>query len=53
MTAYMVSTSKGDLVYGSMKHYSIFAVGLLLFAFTMIMNIIARRLVSKFKLNYQ
>lgn len=53
MTAYMVSTSKGDLVYGSMKHYSIFAVGLLLFAFTMVMNIIARRLVSKFKLNYQ
>ncbi len=53
MTAYMVSTSKGDLVYGSMKHYSIFAVGLLLFCFTMVMNIIARRLVSKFRLSYQ
>lgn len=53
MTAYMVSTSKGDMQYGSMKYYSIFAVGLVLFAFTFSMNIIARKLVAKFKLNYQ
>lgn len=53
MTAYMVSTSKGDIVVGSMKYYSIFAVGLVLFAFTFSMNLIARKLVAKFKLNYQ
>ena len=53
MTSYMVSTSKGDLVVGSMKYMSIFAVGLVLFAFTFGMNMIARKLVAKFKLNYQ
>lgn len=53
MTAYMVSTSKGDIPVGSMKYYSIFAVGLVLFAFTFGMNMIARKLVAKFKLNYQ
>jgi phosphate transport system permease protein len=53
MTAYMVSTSKGDMPYGSMKYYSIFAVGLVLFAMTFGMNMIARKLVAKFKLNYQ
>lgn len=53
MTAYMVSTSKGDIEVGTMKYYSIFAVGLVLFAFTFGMNMIARKLVNKFKLNYQ
>ncbi len=53
MTAYMVSTSKGDLEHGTMKYWSIFAVGLVLFAFTFSMNLIARKLVAKFKLNYQ
>ncbi len=53
MTAYMVSTSKGDLEYGTMKYWSIFAVGLVLFAITFSMNLVARKLVSKFKLNYQ
>jgi phosphate transport system permease protein len=53
MTAYMVNTSKGDIEVGSMKYYSIFAVGLLLFIFTMIMNLIAQRLVRKFRLSYQ
>jgi len=53
MTSYMVSTSKGDLEVNSMKYYSIFAVGLVLFAFTFSMNLVARKLVAKFKLNYQ
>ena len=53
MTAYMVSTSKGDIEQGSMKYLSIFAVGLILFAFTFSMNLFARRMVAKFKLNYQ
>ena len=53
MTAYMVSTSKGDLEVGTMKYWSIFAVGLVLFAFTFSMNLVARKLVAKFKLNYQ
>ncbi|MEI7985950.1 MAG: phosphate ABC transporter permease subunit PstC [Armatimonadota bacterium] len=53
MTAYMVSTSKGDIEVGTMKYMSIFAVGLVLFAFTFGMNMVARKLVAKFKLNYQ
>lgn len=53
MTAYMVNTSKGDIPVGSMKYLSIFAVGLILFALTFSMNLFARRMVAKFKLNYQ
>ncbi len=53
MTAYMVNTSKGDIEVGSMKYLSIFAVGLILFALTFSMNLFARRMVAKFKLNYQ
>lgn len=52
MTSYMVATSKGDIVAGSTKYLSIFAVGLVLFVFTFSMNIVARKLVAKFKLNY-
>ena len=52
MTAYMVSTSKGDLEHGTMKYWSIFAVGLVLFAFTFTMNLVARKLVARYKLNY-
>ncbi len=53
MTAYMVNTSKGDIETGSMKYLSIFAVGLILFLLTFSMNLFARRMVAKFKLNYQ
>jgi len=48
MTAYIVSTSKGDAPAGTMKSYSLFAVGVTLFAFTLFLNVIAARLVRRF-----
>jgi len=52
MTAYIVNTAKGDAPAGTLKYTSLFAVGVTLFAFTMIMNLIALRLVKKFRQVY-
>jgi phosphate transport system permease protein len=52
MTAYIVQTSKGDIRYGSTEYQTIYAVGITLFAVTLILNIIARKLVKKFRINY-
>jgi len=52
MTAYIVSTSKGDAGVGTVRYNSIFAVGFTLFVFTMMMNMIALRLVKKFRQVY-
>ncbi len=52
MTAYIVSTSKGDAGVGTIRYNSIFAVGVTLFFFTMVMNLIATRLVKKFRQVY-
>lgn len=52
MTAYIVEVSKGDAPFGTVRYNSIFAVGVTLFAFTMVMNLIAVRLVKKFRQVY-
>jgi phosphate transport system permease protein len=52
MTAYIVSTAKGDAPAGTIKYQSLFAVGVTLFVFTLIMNMIAQRLVKKFRQVY-
>jgi phosphate transport system permease protein len=52
MTAYIVSTAKGDAPYGTIKYDSLFAVGVTLFSFTLVMNIFATRLVKKFRQAY-
>ena len=52
MTAYIVSTAKGDAATGSIKYQSLFAVGVTLFAFTLTMNLLAQRLVRKFRQVY-
>ncbi len=52
MTAYIVQTSQGDAAAGSVRYTSIFAVGITLFAFTMVMNLIAVRLVKRFRQVY-
>ena len=52
MTAYIVTTSKGDAGVGTVRYNSIFAVGITLFVFTMAMNLIAMRLVKKFRQVY-
>jgi phosphate transport system permease protein len=52
MTAYIVATSKGDADVGSVRYNSIFAVGITLFIFTMVMNLLATRLVKRFRQVY-
>lgn len=53
MTAYIVQISKGDASRGSIEYQTIFAVGVALFATTMVLNLIAIRLVKRFRLVYQ
>lgn len=52
MTAYIVQIAKGDVPQGTTGYYTLFAVGLTLFAFTMVMNVIAMRLVKRFRQVY-
>src|SRR5690606_2867179 len=47
MTAQIVNVSRGDVSRGDVKYQSIFAIGLVLFIFTFILNIIAIRLVKR------
>jgi len=53
MTSYIAAAGSGDLATGSIEYKSIFAVGLLLFVFTFIMNIFSVRLVRRFRQVYQ
>jgi len=50
MTAYIVQISKGDTPVGSTSYLTLYAVGFVLFAITMTLNIIAKRLVQKFRI---
>lgn len=52
MTAYIVQIAKGDAPGGSTQYYTLFAVGLTLFAITMVMNMLALRLVKRFRQVY-
>ncbi|MBC8064012.1 MAG: hypothetical protein H7Y17_04225 [Chlorobia bacterium] len=52
MTAFIVSTAKGDAASGTIKYQSLFAVGATLFVFTLVMNLLAQRLVKKFRQVY-
>ena len=53
MTGYIVQVLSGDVVAGSTVYRSLFAVGLLLFAMTLLMNIISRALVARFREAYE
>ena len=53
MTGYIVQVFSGDVVQGSTVYYSLFAVGLLLFVITLLMNIISHAIVSRFREEYQ
>ena len=49
MTAYIVNISKGDTPNGTLEYRTIFAVGLMLFAMTLVMNLISYRLSRKLR----
>jgi phosphate transport system permease protein len=53
MTAFIAATGIGDVPVGSIEYKTIFAVGLTLFAVTLIMNVIAIRLVRRFREVYE
>lgn len=49
MTSYIVEFTGGDAGSGTVGYYSLYAVGLLLFAFTLIMNLIAQYISRKYR----
>jgi phosphate transport system permease protein len=53
MTAFIAATGTGDVPTGSIEYKTIFDVGLTLFALTFVMNLIAIRLVRKFREVYE
>jgi phosphate transport system permease protein len=53
MTGYIVQVLSGDVARGSTVYYSLFAVGLLLFCMTLVMNVISQWFVARFREEYQ
>ena len=53
MTGYMVRISGGDLSYQSLDYKSIYAIGLVVFAVTLVLNIISQRIVARFREVYE
>jgi len=53
MTAYIAAVSSGDIPVGSIEYKSVFAVGLLLFVVTFVLNAFSIRLVRKFREVYE
>lgn len=53
MTGYMVRISGGDLSYESLDYKSIYAIGLVVFAVTLLLNIISQRIVARFREVYE
>ncbi len=49
MTGHIVRISGGDLSYDSIDYNSLFAIGLLLFFITLVLNIISQKIVRKFR----
>ncbi|MGQ0482826.1 MAG: phosphate ABC transporter permease subunit PstC [Pseudonocardia sp.] len=52
MTAFIAQIASGDAPQGSPVYYSLFAVGALLFAITLVINLISIRLVRKYRQAY-
>ena len=53
ITAFIGATGNGDVPTGSIEYKTIFAVGLLLFVMTLVMNLISIRLVRKYREIYE
>ena len=53
MTGFIVQVFSGDLPVGSTPYLSLFAVGLLLFAITLILNLISQWVVTRFREVYE
>jgi len=53
MTGHIVRISGGDLSYNSIDYDSLFAIGLLLFFMTLVLNLISQRIVRRFREVYE
>jgi phosphate transport system permease protein len=53
MAAFIAATARGDIPTGSIEYETIFVVGMTLFVFTLILNIISIRLVRKYRQVYE
>lgn len=53
MTGYMVRISGGDLSYDSVDYDSIFAIGLVVFVLTLVLNIFSQQIVRRFREAYE
>lgn len=53
MTGHIVRISGGDLSYDSIDYNSIFAIGLLLFFMTLLLNVVSQRVVARFREVYE
>jgi len=53
MTAYIVQVSLGDTPFGSIEYRTIFAVGLLLFTITLLLNVLSRFVLRYFREAYE
>lgn len=52
MTAYIVEFTSGDAGSGTVGYYSLYAVGLILFVFTLVMNLAAQYISRKYREEY-
>lgn len=52
MTAYIVEFTSGDAGSGTIGYYSLYAVGLILFIFTLGMNLLAKYIIKKYRRAY-
>lgn len=53
MSAYIVQVSLGDTPHGTVEYQTLFAVGLVLFSITLLMNIIAHKVLRRFQEVYE
>jgi len=53
MTAYIVQVSLGDTPHGTLEFRTIFAVGLVLFLITLVLNLIALRIIERYREVYR
>ncbi|WKZ82247.1 MAG: phosphate ABC transporter permease subunit PstC [Acidimicrobiia bacterium] len=53
MTGYVAITANGDLSYNTIDYNSIFAIGLTLFVITLVLNSLSRRIVRRFRQEYE
>ena len=53
MTAYIVQVSLGDTPAGTVEYHTLYAVGLLLFLITFSLNVVAQRVLRRFREEYE